>query len=284
MDQKKYITIAIILAVVALIVGGWALIKSPAMNFTSQDTFDKVLKTKTLTICYTAWPPSVIKDPNSGELSGFMIDAIQSIASDANLKLNYIESSWGGFGADINAGKCDAGVAGFYPLINRATAVSFTQPFYYAGNNGVVKAGDNRFNVISDLNRSDIKIAVIQGEFGHVYAQKNLPKAKLVVLPANSDNTAPLLAVSSGQADVGLIMADIVDGYAAKHSEVRKLFTTPYATSPIAWATRTSDQKLLNFLNNSINYLESTGEFDALARKYGSTWYSIKNNYQLLSQ
>ena len=284
MNQKNYIIIAIIIAVIALILGGWALIKSPEMNFVSQDTFDKVLKTNTITICYVTWPPSVIKDPNTGVLSGFLIEAIQGITKDTGLKLNYVESSWGGFAADINAGKCDAGVAGFYPLINRSTAVSFTQPFYYAGNNGVVKAGDNRFKTISDLNRSDIKIAVIQGEFGHIYAQKYLPKAKLVVLPETSDNTAPLLAVSAGQADVGLIMADTVADYAKKHSEVQALFSAPYSTSPIAWAVRKSDQQLLNFLDNSINYLESTGELDALAKKYNSAWYSVKKDYQLLSQ
>ena len=284
MNQKNYITIAIVLSVVALIVGIWALITSPTVNLVSQDTFDKVLKTNTLTICYATWPPSVIKDPNTGELSGFLIEAIQSIAKDAGLKLNYVESSWGGFSADINAGKCDAGVAGFYPMINRSTAVSFTRPFYYAGNNGVVKAGDNRFNTISDLNRSDIKIAVIQGEFGHIYAQKYIPKAKLVVLPETSDNTAPLLAVSSGQADVGLIMADTVQEYVKKHPEVKALFQTPYSTTPISWAVRKSDQKLLNFLENGINYLESTGELDAMAKKYNSTWYSLKKDYQPLTQ
>ena len=73
MNQKNYIIIAIIIAVFALILGGWALIKSPAMNSASQDTFDRVLKTNTITICYVTWPPSVIKDPNTGVLSGFLI-------------------------------------------------------------------------------------------------------------------------------------------------------------------------------------------------------------------
>lgn len=282
MNQKNYIAIA--LAIIAIIIGVWALTKAPAPAPLPQDALDKIIKTNKLTICYATWPPSVIKDPNTGELSGFLIEAIQSIAKDAGLTLEYVESSWGGFSADLNAGRCDAGVAGFYPMINRSTAVSFTRPFYYAGNNGVVKMGDTRFKTISDLNRSDIKIAVIQGEFGHIYAQKYLPKAQLVVLEKTADNTAPLLAVSAGQADIGLIMADTVEDYVKKHAEVTKLFPNPYSTTPITWAARKSDQQLLNFLENAINYLESTGELDALAKKYNSTWYSLTKEYQLLTQ
>lgn len=284
MDKKSYI--AIVLAIIALIVAGGAFFKkaSTPSVILPEDAFEKVVKTNKLTICYTAWPPSVIKDPKTGELSGFLIEAIQGIAKDGGLQLEYVESSWGGFPADLNAKKCDAGVAGFYPLINRSTAVSFTRPFYYAGNNGAVKKGDNRFSKIADLNRSDIKIAVLQGEYGHVYAQKYLPKAQLVVLEKTADNTTPLVAVSAGQTDVGLIMDDTVEDYIKTHSEIKKLFSAPYSTTPITWATRKSDQELLNFLENAINYLESTGELDVLAKKYNSTWYTLKKEYQLLSQ
>lgn len=283
MSQKNYI--ATTLAIIALVIAIWAITKSPTTTTEKvETTFDKVLKTNELTICYATWPPSVIKDPNTGELSGFLIEAIKMIAADAGLQLEYVESTWGGFSADISTGKCDAGIAGFYPLINRSTAVSFTRPFYYAGNNGVVKAGDNRFSTISDLNRSDVKIAVIQGEFGHVYAQKYLPEAELVVLEQSADNTAPLVAVAAGQADAGLSMDDVVDGYVQAHPEVKKIFSKSYAFTPISWATRKTDQQLLNFLNNAINYLEASGDLDTLSKKYNSTWYTLKKEYQLLEQ
>jgi len=283
--NKKFSIIAIILSIIALIIAVWAISRlSAPISASKEDTFSKVLKSNNLAVCYVAWPPSVIKDPNTGKLSGFLIDAIEKIAEDAGFKLTYVESTWGGFPADINTGKCDIGVAGFYPLINRSTAVAFTRPFYYAGNNGVVKTGDNRFKTIDDLNRSGIKIAVIQGEFSQIYAKKYLPKAQLLVLDANSDNTAPLVAVTSGQADAGLIMDDVVGSYAKTHPEVKKLFSQPYSVTPISWVTRNNDQQLYNFLTNSINYLEATGDLNALAKKYSSTWYTEKKDYQFLGQ
>ena len=79
------------LAVIALLISIGAFRKvGPTALVPAHDTFDKVIKENQLTICYATWPPSVIKDPNTGKLSGFLIDAIQSIAADATLKLDYV--------------------------------------------------------------------------------------------------------------------------------------------------------------------------------------------------
>src|SRR3989344_6192032 len=184
--KNNYLVITI--SVLAIILSLFALFKTPT-NVTSieKSTFDNILEKDEITVCYMTWPPSVIKDPNTGKLSGFIIDIFEEVAKDANLKVKYTESTWGGFPADLNTGKCDAAVAGIYPTIGRSTSVSFTKPFFFAGNSGVAKSDDNRFTQIEDLNRADVKIAVIQGEFGHIYAEKYLPNAKLVVLDKSAD-------------------------------------------------------------------------------------------------
>src|SRR3989344_1511877 len=282
--KNNYLVITI--SVLAIILSLFALFKTPT-NVTSieKSTFDNILEKDEITVCYITWPPSVIKDPNTGKLSGFIVDIFEEVAKDANLKVKYTESTWGGFPADLNTGKCDAAVAGIYQTIGRSTSVSFTRPFFYAGNGGVVKAGETRFKTIEDLNKEGVKIAVIQGEYGHIYSQKYLPKATLVVLEKGSDNTSPLVAVSSGQADAGLIMSDVVSEYVKLHPEVKDLFADqPYSTTPIVWATRQNDQELLNFLNNGIDYLKSVGFLDATAKKYSPVgWYGLKQEYVVLS-
>lgn len=279
MEEKKIMYGVGVLAVIALIVAMLAVMKAPSSTNgadtaakAEKTTFDKVMEKDEITLCYAVWPPSVTKDPNTGQLSGFMIDIVNEMATDANLKVNYVESTWGGFPADLNSGKCDAAIAAIYPTIGRSTAVAFTRPFFYAGNSGVVKKDDDRFKTIQDLNSDKLTIAVVQGEYGHIYAQKYLPKAKLLVLDKSSDNTAPLVAVSSGQADIGLIMGSTVTEYAKLHPEVKEIFGgVPYSTVPVSWATRTKDQELLNFLDNAISYMKATGTLDGLAAKYNST-------------
>ena len=71
----------------------------------------------------------------------------KQIANDAELKVNYIESTWGGFPADLNSGKCDFTPV-VYPMIGRSTSVSFTKPYIYSGNGGVVNKDETRFESI----------------------------------------------------------------------------------------------------------------------------------------
>jgi ABC-type amino acid transport substrate-binding protein len=286
MEKDKKILYGIgAIAVIAIIVAIFAVMKAPSnanvVTATEKTTFEKVMEKDEITLCYAVWPPSVTKDPNTGELSGFMIDIVNEMATDAQLKVNYVESTWGGFPADLNSGKCDAAIAAIYPTIGRSTAVSFTRPFLFAGNSGVVRADDDRFKTIDDLNNEKATIAVVQGEYGHIYAQKYLTKAKLLVLDKSSDNTAPLVAVSSKQADAGLIMASTVTDYVKLHPEVKDMFAgEPYSTVPVAWATRSKDQELLNFLDNAISYMKSTGTLDAMASKYAQTgFYTQKIEY-----
>jgi len=281
-NSKAPLALSIIALIVAIIAFSRSGEKTPAGTFHKDTvvTFEKIIQANSMSVCYVQWPPSVIKDPNSGKLSGFLIDMIERVGEDGGFKIKYVESSWGGFGADLQTGKCDAGIAAFYPLINRSTAVSFTRPFYFAGNNGVIRADEQKIQSVSDLDSSSVRIAVLQGEYGHVYAKRYFPKAELIVLEQGADNTAPLVAVSSGQADVGLIMDDVIGEYVKIHPEVKKLVEEPYSATPVTWVVRPKDQQLLNFLNNAINYLEATGELDALAKKYNSSFLTLRRKYQ----
>jgi len=272
-----FISIAIILSLIAII--------QEDNNQTEQETtFEKVMKEHEMTVCYIPWPPSTIKDPDTGDLSGFMIDIIDEFAKDANLKLDYVQSTWAGFPADLNTGRCDAAISGFYPTIGRSTGVAFTKPFFYGGNSAVIAKDDERLGeieFIQDLNREDITIAVIQGDFDHIYAKKYLPNAKLLVLDKSSDIIMSLVAVSSGKADVGLSTSDTVGPYTEEHPELKALFLAePYSIKPITWAVRHEDQELLNFLNNGLEYLEATGYLAQTINRYKPDgWYSLDQRY-----
>src|SRR3989344_7629146 len=163
--RMKQDYIILVISLIAIVLSLYAIFQSPNVEeISEQSTLTKILDSDEITVCYMTWPPSVIKDPNTGEVSGFIVDIFNEIAKDSELKVTYTESTWGGFPADLNTGKCDAAIAGIYPTIGRSTSVSFTKPFFYAGNGVAVRAGDSRFDSIEALNRDDIKIAVIQGE------------------------------------------------------------------------------------------------------------------------
>jgi ABC-type amino acid transport substrate-binding protein len=247
-----------------------------------EDTFDKIMRTNVLKACYMPWPDSIIKDPNTNELSGFLIDIVMEIASEAKLTLVFTQSTWGGFPNDLQSGKCDVVIGGVYPLISRSRGASFTRPIYYVGNSGLVQKNDNRFNRINDLNNENITISVVQGNYDYVYAKRFLHKANLLVLDKTSAEHLPLVSVSSGRADIALSATDTVVKYAREHPETKAIFVNPpYSTKPASWAVRSEDQKLLNFLNNAITYLEATGYLEKILKKYDSVgWYFAEVEYK----
>src|SRR6266480_1820363 len=58
--------------------------------------YERVLKTKTLYVAYISYPPSFIKDANTGEYSGIMHEVLQEMAKRLDLKVEYTEeTAWG---------------------------------------------------------------------------------------------------------------------------------------------------------------------------------------------
>ncbi|MBR9698929.1 amino acid ABC transporter substrate-binding protein [Candidatus Woesearchaeota archaeon] len=272
------------LSVLAIVLAVFSLFRAPEAGIEEEDTFAKIMKNDELAVCYIPWPPSIVKDPNTGELSGFLIDIVQEVANEAELKLNYVESTWGGFPADLNTGRCDAAIAGIYPLIGRSTSVSFTRPFFFAGSGAVVRADNTKIKTVEDLNKKGTKVAVIQGEFGQIFAKKYLPKAELVVLEKSSDFTMPLVAVLSGQADAGFSQTDVISAFTKENPGIKDLYRgQPYVTIPVTWSVRSNDQRLLNFLDNSITYLRFTGFLENKARKYNPEgWFQVEDEFEQL--
>ena len=133
-------TLPMVLAVIAIIIAIIAVTRVPEVTVEEKEsTFDRILKEDKLTVCYMVWPPSIIKDPDTGELSGFLIDLTRKIADETDLELEYVESSWGGFPADLNTGRCDAAIGGVFPTLSRSLSASFTRPIFFAGNGAVAR-------------------------------------------------------------------------------------------------------------------------------------------------
>ena len=78
--KRDYITMGV--AVIALILAIIAFSSSPTIQTKGDeesDTLAKIRDTGKLDVCYAEYPPAVIKDPNTGKLSGHSIDTIEAV-------------------------------------------------------------------------------------------------------------------------------------------------------------------------------------------------------------
>ena len=234
-----------------------------------KSVLEKVKREKVLKVGYVKYPPYVIRNPNTGALSGFYIELIEYVAKLTGAKVSYHESNWGTMITDIKAHKYDVQAAPIFRTTPRAMEVSFLRPIGYFGNGAVVRKGDTRFKNPLDFNREGVKIAVAQGEVGHEFAKKFLTKTKLIVIQTE-DIARPLLDVVTGRADAGIADAWTTYRFVQQHPDaVEDLFAEkPFNIVSASWFVRQGDPVWEQFLNTAIDFLESSGEIERLSQKY----------------
>ena len=212
-----------------------------------------------------------MKDPNSVEVYGTFIEAIKEIAKEIGVKLTLTEVDLAKFTAGLQNDQYDVSVGPTFRTITRAKAVAFTDTIFYLGYDGVTKKGRGQsFKKESDVDKKGIKVAVKEGSAIHTYAKRNFKNAEVIVL-SGTDLSLPLQAVSSGQADVGLMNEHTVEHYARANPDVEiVLADNPIQVVGMSWAVRPHDYRWHQFLNTSIEAMVSTGQMAAWERKiYG---------------
>jgi polar amino acid transport system substrate-binding protein len=234
----------------------------------SGDSLQRVLQSGELKVGYAVVPPWIIKDPNTGKLSGSCIETIEEIARLAGLKLTLVEATWTTFVAGLQTGQYDLSIVPAYVTISRAKAMNFTRPVSYTGNTVVIRSEESRFLKLQDLDQPGVTIAVIQGTQDHEFALKTFTRA---IVKAISSQDIPILfaEVSARRVDAALADTYNARNFVRQHPDVREMMPDkPYSILPAAWSVRYDDVALWQFINSALIYLEGNGVLQTLDRKY----------------
>jgi polar amino acid transport system substrate-binding protein len=236
-----------------------------------QDVFDQVNKRGVIRAAYFVQPPAVMRDPNSGKVSGTFVKTLDAIAAEAGWKVDYTEIDIAKFAAGLDNGQYDVCIGPTFRTVPRAKAVEFTIPLYFIGYDGVVKRGrEATFTSEGAVDRDGVTVAVKEGSAIHTYAIANFKHAHLLVL-SGVDLTLPLQAVASGQADIGLMNEHTVEYFARKNPTVAiVLRNNPIQVLGMSWSVQPGNPRWLNFLNTSLEEVIATGRLSTWERSiYG---------------
>lgn len=231
-------------------------------------SFAVVKQERELRVGYVPIAPWIIKDPNTGALSGSLVDSINSIGRASRIRITFVEESWGTFVAGLQSRRYDLSIVPAFLTIPRAESLAFTDPVTCLGNSALVRRGDARFTNVYDLNRSGVRIAVVQGEQGHDFARVALGNATLVPIATNDLNVV-FTEVLTGRVDAALGDIWYIDQFSQRHEGVTDIAPgRPYSTLPASWAVRYGDDDLRLFINTSLTYLRGTGQTAVLNQRY----------------
>lgn len=272
--KKELSAIVICLVLLAITLSGC--VKKQTSPKKEEDAFKRIKREGVMRIGYIPASPWAIRDPKTGELSGTFVEAINAIAHDMDVKVEFVEATFATFIAGLQSKKYDLSIAPTFSTITRAKSVAFTIPLMAAGNSAIVRKDDNRFKTLEDIDQKGIVVAVTQGEQGHEYAKNNFENAEIKVL-AGGDQNLTFSEVLAGRADIALGDSWFSAKFAAEHTEVRDLFAdNPYNVTPVGWAVRYEDQSLLTFINTALEYLDTIGKLDEIDKKYDAKWLRPK--------
>lgn len=221
---------------------------------------------------YGVYPPYTIEDPNTKNVTGFSVDLIERIAQDLNVKVVWHRVNWNTFIPDIKRGEFDIIADPILMTIPRCQEFAFTEPYdYFSDGVIVLKKNEDRFTDFGDLNQSGIRIAVGKGFASETVARGRLPKAEIIPVQMGTDMQQLFNEVASGRVDATLSEGPSAQRYIDEHPDLVKSINmeNPAAWLPGAFALRFDDPDGARAFSVCLSYLRSTGEIEALRKKWG---------------
>lgn len=243
--------------------------KQPQGSRATESAMTTINKSKVIVAGWAPYAPYCSVNLQTKRPQGFYIDLFEAMAKEAGLEVKWVETTWSTMIVDLRVGNFQVMAAPVFRTIPRSMAVAFTRPIDYFGLSAVVRAEDNRFKMVEDFNREGVTIVGTQGEVGHEFAERHLPKAKLIGYKGG-DIAKALVDVIDGKADVGICDSWTVRLFVKEHAgKVKDLFSgKPFNPVGAGWYVSPRDAEFLQFLNTSIDWLESSGTIERIARKY----------------
>jgi ABC-type amino acid transport substrate-binding protein len=252
-----------------------------------ETTYDRVMRTQTIRCGYVVWTPFLVKDPNSGKLSGLFYDYTEALGEALHLKIEWTEEEgWGDFPAALNGGRIDAMCGGSWANSTRAREIDFVHPIIYQQTYAWVRAGDTRFdNNLDAINNPAISVVFVEGSTQAVIAAHDFPKAKPVPLPELTSLADTLVSLADGKADVGLVSAEAGYQYTLNNpGKVRRVEAKmPLRIFGNSLAVPGGEERLRRMLDNATNELLASGQIEKMIGDYGKvteTWLRVAQPYQ----
>lgn len=240
----------------------------------NESTYDRVIRTGEIRCAYAVYEPPLIKDPNTGQLSGIFYDVMEEVGRRLNVKINWVEEvGYGTIAEGFSTDRYDAFCNTVWPTPERSRAASFTIPLYYSPVDVLVRADDHRFDSdLSKLNDPAYTFSVKDGDVSDTFAKQIFPKAKTTSIPDMADTSQLLVDIQHNKADATINSPELLYQFLDKNPGTLRNLTPDH---PINAAQNTIMMKPNQYqfkmmLDTTLQGLLNSGFIDAELEKYKS--------------
>ena len=211
--------------------------------------------------------PMSFRDTGSNEYKGFDIAAMEQLAKDLGVKVEWVATEWAQLVAGIAANRFEI-FSGASVSMARARTAAFTLPYLEAGTVPLsLKANAAKFNSWDSINAAGVRVAVSMGTVFEEQAKRHFPKAEIKGVQAPATGYQEVLA---NRADV-TITSNVEASTLVKRFDqlaVNIQGAEMRNRRPFAYVVAQDDFTWANTVNTWITLKKSEGFFDDLER----TW------------
>lgn len=219
------------------------------------------------------FPPFEYRDPATGDLTGFDIEMMKSLAGYMGLEVDVLDIDFDGLIPALRGSRIDVINSAMYIRAEREEQVDFVR-YLLIGEAVVVPSGNPKNVAELPQDLSGLDVAVTRGAVGERYMEEfndqlgklGLPPMNIMTFPTNQD---ALLAVQSSRADA----FDTSIPGAAHLNEERpgefEVAVTFDLGTEVGIATRKGDEDMQRALSEALQIFVKEGGYHDLLKKYG---------------
>lgn len=211
-----------------------------------------------------AYPPFETRD-DAGEPAGVSVDLMKAFGEYAGREIQIENTAWDGLIPALQTGAADIVISSMTITEERKELIDFSEPYANALL-AILANADSGITSIDDLNQEGKTIAVKSGSTGHMYAEKNLTKAKVLAMP---DESACVTEVSQGRADGFIYDQLTIYRNWQNNSDTTSAVFIPFQ-EPEKWgiAVQKGNQELLEEINAFLAEYKENGGYEELTEKH----------------
>jgi cyclohexadienyl dehydratase len=233
----------------------------------TKSRLQQILERGTLRVGTTGdFNPMSIRDPATNSYKGFDIEAMEQLAKDLGVKVQWVPAEWATLVAGITADRYDI-FSGASLSMARAKTVAFSSPYVEAGTVPLVlKSNAGKVKGWSDLNQKGVTVAVLMGTVFEEQARAHFPQASVkgIEKPATGYQevlAGRAMATITSNIEAGTLMKTYPNLTMVAGAELRN-------KRPFAYPLPQADHVWINYVNNWVALKRSEGFFERLEAKW----------------
>lgn len=199
-----------------------------------------------------------------GTYDGIDVALSAEIAKELGRKLRVDDMEFTAALLAISSGKADFAAAGITATDERRQNMDFSDPYYVAAQNIVVRADNTTVNSAMDL--KNVKTGAVEG-----YTGEQVCIDKLKIQPDTYKKAVDgIIAVTQNKIDALVLDSHTAKAMVAQNPELKIIEdSTNFESEEYAIAVKKGNQELLNTINAVIKRVKADGTFDGWVEKYG---------------